>query len=348
MSETDGPARVPGSIWEQAAQLIRNALKLGDSAKLREDLEATLEEDQEAEDGFSASERTMMRNILRFSEIKVEDVMVPRADIIAVEDTVSLTELLRTFRMAGHSRLPVFHETLDDPRGFIHIKDLLGWLMDKSGAGQAEQDSEEATDFSAIGFSDPISALDINRPILYVPPSMLVADLLLKMQSGRLHLAIVVDEYGGTDGLVSIEDLVEEIVGEIEDEHDVIDGPMIREEAANVYMADARTPIEDLEQLVGMDLLPDERDEDTDTLGGLISSLAGRIPVRGELISHQSGLEFEVLEGDLRRIKCVRVRITKRPGRAGSSAPKPAQPVIEPSADTPDAVSAASSAKNDD
>ncbi|PLX35007.1 MAG: magnesium/cobalt efflux protein [Hyphomicrobiales bacterium] len=324
MSETDSQSREHESIWERAAHLIRHALRIGDPAKLREDLQATLEEDQEDEDTFSASERAMMRNILRFSEVKVEDVMVPRADIIAVEDTASLDELLRTFRSAGHSRLPMFHETLDDPRGFIHIKDLLGWLMDKAGAGSDGGEHAEAPDFSAIGFSDPISRLGINRPILYVPPSMLVADLLLKMQSGRLHLAIVVDEYGGTDGLVSIEDLVEEIVGEIEDEHDAVDGPMIREEGPSVYMADARTPIEELEELVGIDLLPDERDEDTDTLGGLISSLAGRIPVRGELIFHEAGLEFEILEGDLRRVKCVRVRLKPPSSRK--------QPPAEPAA----------------
>lgn len=317
MSETDGADKAPESIWEQVAQRIRNSLRIGDSAKLREDLEATLEEGQEAEDAFSASERSMMRNILRFSEIKVEDVMVPRADIIAVEDTISLAELLRTFQKAGHSRLPMFHETLDDPRGFIHIKDLLGWLMDKSGAGNGNEG--EAPDFSAIEFSGEISQLSICRPILYVPPSMLVADLLLKMQSGRLHLAIVVDEYGGTDGLVSIEDLVEEIVGEIEDEHDAVDGPMIREEGASVYLADARTPIEEVEELVKLDLLPDDRDEDTDTLGGLISSLAGRIPGRGELIAHDSGLEFEILEGDLRRVKSVRIRLKPQPEAKGDS-----------------------------
>lgn len=324
MSDPDSPDKAPESLWEQAAQKMRNALRMGDTARLREDLEATLEDEhQEDEDAFSASERSMMRNILRFSGIRVEDVMVPRADIIAVEDTASLAELLQTFRTAGHSRLPMFHETLDDPRGFIHIKDLLGWLMDKSGAGTS--DAGNAPEFGVIDFSDPISNLAICRPILYVPPSMLVGDLLLKMQSGRLHLAIVVDEYGGTDGLVSIEDLVEEIVGEIEDEHDVIDGPMIREEGPSVYLADARTPIEELEELVGIDLLPDEQDEDTDTLGGLIFALAGRIPVRGELIAHDSGLEFEILDGDLRRVKSMRVRVKPRPEPKGADeAPPPA------------------------
>ena len=188
---------------------------LGEEPDLREVIEDALARGKEAGgDTFSAQERAMLRNILRFGKLTVEDVMVPRADIIAVEDTITIAELLRVFREAEHSRLPVYNETLDDPRGMIHIRDLMSWIT------TAAEKNATTLDLAAVDLGKTVGAINIVREILYVPPSMPVLDLLLRMQSSRLHLALVVDEYGGTDGLVSIEDLIEEVVGEIDDEHD--------------------------------------------------------------------------------------------------------------------------------
>ncbi len=275
---------------------------LGEEPDLREVIEDALARGKEAGgDTFSAQERAMLRNILRFGKLTVEDVMVPRADIIAVEDSITVAELMRVFREAEHSRLPVYTETLDDPRGMIHIRDLMSWITtagEKNGAN---------LNLAAVDLASTIGAINIIREILYVPPSMPVLVLLLRMQSSRLHLALVVDEYGGTDGLVSIEDLIEEVVGEIDDEHDVAEEPLIREDARHGFIADARTPIETLEQRFGIDLLSPEQEEDIDTIGGLVFALAGRIPARGERVHHPSGIEFEVLDADPRLIKKLRI-----------------------------------------
>lgn len=275
---------------------------LGEEPDLREVIEDALARGKEAGgDTFSAQERAMLRNILRFGKLTVEDVMIPRADIIAVEDTITIAELLRVFREAEHSRLPVYNETLDDPRGMIHIRDLMSWIT------TAAEKDETTLDLAAVDLGKTIGAINIVREILYVPPSMPVLDLLLRMQSSRLHLALVVDEYGGTDGLVSIEDLIEEVVGEIDDEHDVAEEPLIREDPRHGFVADARTPIETLEQRFGIELLSPEQEEDIDTIGGLVFALAGRIPARGERVHHPSGIEFEVLDADPRLIKKLRI-----------------------------------------
>ena len=275
---------------------------LGEEPDLREVIEDALARSKGAAgDTFSAKERAMLLNILRFGKLTVEDVMVPRADIIAVEDSITVAELMRVFREAEHSRLPVYHETLDDPRGMIHIRDLMSWITsaaEKEGAN---------LDLGAVDLASAIGSINIIREILYVPPSMPVLDLLLRMQSSRIHLALVVDEYGGTDGLVSIEDLIEEVVGEIADEHDVAEEPLIREDARHGLIADARTPIETIEERLGVDLVTPEQEEDIDTIGGLVFALAGRIPTRGERVTHPSGVEFEVLDTDSRLIKKLRI-----------------------------------------
>jgi CBS domain containing-hemolysin-like protein len=287
---------------------------LGEEPDLREVIEDALARGKEAGgDTFSAQERAMLRNILRFGKLTVEDVMVPRADIIAVEDTITIAELMRVFREAEHSRLPVYTETLDDPRGMIHIRDLMSWI---TTAGEKD---EANLDLGAVDLASTIGAINIIREILYVPPSMPVLDLLLRMQSSRLHLALVVDEYGGTDGLVSIEDLIEEVVGEIDDEHDVAEEPLIREDTRHGFIADARTPIEVLEQRFGIDLLSPEQEEDIDTIGGLVFALAGRIPARGERVHHPSGIEFEVLDADPRLIKKLRIHTPKQHEDASAS-----------------------------
>ena len=284
---------------------------LGEEPDLRELIEDALARSKS--DALSAQERGMLRRILRFGTLTVEDVMVPRADIIAVDDTVAVDELMRVFRQAEHSRLPVYRETLDDPRGMIHIRDLMSWITEQAGTGD-----ETGLDLGKVDLRRTVASMNITRELLYVPGSMSVLDLLLKMQTTRLHLALVVDEYGGTDGLVSIEDLVEEVVGEIADEHDVEDEPLIRTDPRLGLIADARMPIEELEQHLGIELVSGEHEEDIDTLGGLVFAIAGRIPARGELVRHPSGIEFEVLEADPRRIKKLRIHLPQAPETAES------------------------------
>ena len=250
------------------------------------------DEEEAASDILSEQERSMLRNILSFGDKRVEDVMAPRADIVAVDHDEPLEELLRILADAGHSRIPVYRESLDDPIGMYHIKDLLPMVLEMIG-GKNQADK---------------SLAKLKREVLFVPPSMAVLDLFLKMQTTRIHMALVIDEYGGTDGLLTIEDLVEEIVGEIEDEHDADDGPFLSRLSEGQYDADARTPIEELTTLFGDGLLTEDNDEDIDTLGGLIFDALGRVPQRSELIKHASGLEFEILDADPRRIKKVRIR----------------------------------------
>jgi len=304
LSEDELPASSDPLPEEEPSWLERLLARfgLGEEPDLREVIEDTLARGKAGDDTFSAQERAMLLNILRFGKLTVEDVMVPRADIIAVEESTTVAELMTVFREAEHSRLPVYRETLDDPRGMIHIRDLMSWI-----ASSAEKSGEARLDLAAVNLSSPIGALNITREILYVPPSMPVLDLLLRMQLSRRHLALVVDEYGGTDGLVSIEDLVEQVVGEIDDEHDVADEPPIRQDPRLGLVADARTPIEALERHLGLELASPEQEEDIDTIGGLVFALAGRIPARGELVRHPSGLEFEVLDADPRRIKKLRI-----------------------------------------
>jgi len=308
IAENDVPAEEARQTDEETSWFERllATFGLGEEPDLRELIEDALARSKS--DTLSAQERSMLRRILRFGKLTVEDVMVPRADIIAVDDNVTIDELMRVFREAEHSRLPLYHETLDDPRGMIHIRDLMSWIT-----SQAETAGAGGLDLSKVDLKRTVGTMNITRELLYVPGSMSVLDLLLKMQTTRLHLALVVDEYGGTDGLVSIEDLVEEVVGEIADEHDVENEPLIRSDPRLGLIADARMPIEDLEKQLGIQLVSGEQEEDIDTLGGLVFSIAGRIPARGELVRHPSGIEFEVLEADPRRIKRLRIHVPEAP-----------------------------------
>jgi hemolysin (HlyC) family protein len=289
---------------------------LGEEPDLRELIEDALARSKS--DTLSSQERSMLRRILRLGTLTIEDVMVPRADIIAVDDTISVADLMGVFRQAEHSRVPVYHETLDDPRGMVHIRDLMSWIT-----SEAEACKEGSLNLGKVDLGRNIASINILREILYVPGSMSVLDLLLKMQTTRLHLALVVDEYGGTDGLVSIEDLVEEVVGEIEDEHDVAEEAMIRQDPKLGLIADARTPIEDLARYLGVELVTPEQEEDIDTIGGVVFSLAGRIPARGELVRHPSGIEFEVLEADPRRIKKLRIHKAQEGKETPTESPAP-------------------------
>lgn len=293
MSSTDFQAQ---SLWAKL-----KAILIPPDTNLRESLEDVLEEEAGNDESLTGEELHMLRNLLGFKDVRVEDVMVPRADITAVDEKTSLEDLGGLFTESGHSRLPVYKQSLDHPIGMVHIKDLVVML-----AGKAPK--------------VPLKALI--RDILFAPPSMPALDLLLRMQASRSHMALVVDEYGGTDGLVTIEDLIEEIVGEIEDEYDDQDGPQIVTRSGDILEAQARLPIDQLEEKLGITLV--DEDEDIDTLGGLVFTLAGRVPQRGEMIIHKNGIEFEVRDADPRRIKTLRIRRKKVQNKSENDA-RPSQ-----------------------
>jgi CBS domain containing-hemolysin-like protein len=300
--EAERPGAGRPLLSEIGARLAHAVRNLRGSASIRERLEEVIEESERQTQDLSTQERLMLGNLLKFGDLRVEDVMVPRADIVAVEQDTPFPELIKLFREAQHSRLPIYRETLDDPLGMIHVKDLISLI--------------EQGDSGALGWRDtPIARL--KRDVLYVPGAMPALDLLLKMQASRIHLALVVDEYGGTDGLVSIEDLVEEIVGDIDDEHDVDEQPQIVPRDDGAFVADARVDLEDFRERTGIDLTAARTDEDVETLGGLVFAELGRVPVRGEIVAHPAGYEFEVLEADPRRVKKLSVRAV------GGAAPAP-------------------------
>jgi magnesium and cobalt transporter len=285
----DAPNGHHTSLFKRLLQFLRG--ENASSAAMRESLEEVIEESDRKEPALSQQERVMLANLLSFGELKVSDVMLPRAQIVAADEDTPLAELMSLFREAKHSRLPVYRENLDDPTGLVHVKDVLT-LLEPNGANDYRLTSAKIA--------------RIRRPILFVPPSMRALDLLLKMQASHTHLALVIDEYGGTDGLVSIEDIIEEIVGDIADEHDE-EAPALKQDEDG-FVADARVDLEDFKTETGVDLATSEADEDVDSLGGLVASLVGRVPQRGEIIAHPSGYEFEVLEADPRRIKRLRIR----------------------------------------
>ncbi|WP_264603665.1 transporter associated domain-containing protein [Rhodobium gokarnense] len=284
---------------------------LRNNGTLRDSIEEALTRDEAAEGQFSPVERLLLRNILRLREIRIEDVMVPRADIDAVDEQTPLGSLLRLFRESGHSRMPVYYETLDDPRGIIHIKDLMAYITEATDAGDAENGDNQKTgfDLASLDLGTPLSGTGLVRSVLFVPPSMGALELMAKMQASRMQMALVIDEYGGTDGLVSLEDLVEEVVGEISDEHDEDDDAEIEVAGDGIWVADARLYLDDAIEAIGADFAVEDLAEDVDTLGGLVFTLIGRIPVRGELIASDAlpGFEFEVLDADPRRISRLRI-----------------------------------------
>jgi len=260
---------------------------------------------------LSAQERAMLSNVLSLRERRVGDVMIPRADIIAVPADATLDEVLARFRTAGHSRLPVFDDSLDDPRGMVHIRDFLEFIAGQAKAEPTAGLSEPAFhDLAAVDLTRTLADTKIMRPVLYVPPSMPAVDLLVRMQATRTHIALVIDEYGGTDGLVTIEDLIEIVVGDIEDEHDLEEAPTIAPDGEGRFTADARATLDELKQATGIDLSDDPVAEDVDTLGGLIVTLAGHVPAKGEIVAGPGGLSFEILEADQRRVK--RLSIVQR------------------------------------
>lgn len=275
----------------QRPPMIRRLREL--FAKREESLRDRVEELIEAPDALGVDgrtldphERALLSNVLKLRGATAYDVMLPRADIIALPADLTLDQAVDAIQREGHSRYPVYQNQLDDVLGMVHIKDII----------------------AAVGRQAPFSLRAILRKPLLVVPSVPVLDLLLRMREARMHMALVVDEYGGIDGLVTIEDLVETIVGDIADEHDEIGGPMIVERGEGVLEMDARTEIETFEERMGPVLTEEERHADIDTVGGLVLTMAGRVPARGEIFSHASGLEFRVLDADARRIRRLRVR----------------------------------------
>ncbi|QFY62190.1 HlyC/CorC family transporter [Rhizobium grahamii] len=316
------------SFWSRAARILRPQ----QGSRLREDIADALMTDAADGDVFSPDERAMLHNILRFREVRVADVMVPRADIEAVDQNITIGELMILFEESGRSRMPVYADTLDDPRGMVHIRDLLSYIAKQArnkrrGSTKAAKPADPLVevspehlqktprvarpnfDLSRVDLQKTLTEAGIVRKILFVPPSMLAADLLRRMQVNRTQMALVIDEYGGTDGLASHEDIVEMVVGDIDDEHDD-EEVMFKRISEDMFVADARVELEEIAEAIGSDFDIAEQVDEVDTLGGLIFSELGRIPVRGEVVQALPGFEFHILDADPRRIK--RVRITRK------------------------------------
>lgn len=289
------------------------------ASTIRADLTDVLDAMTPGESGFSPEESRMLKNILGLRERRVADVMVPRADIIAVQQDIQLGDLLMVFEKAGHSRLVIYNDTLDDPVGMVHIRDLIGYMtahatIDPAKNAKRRKPLPAGLDLKAINLATPLTTAKIVREVLFVPPSARVMDLLARMQAKQIHLALVIDEYGGTDGLISIEDIVEQIVGEIADEHDEDDTADIVRQPDGSYIANARASLEDVVATLGQDFVVEaDVAEEVDTLGGYLTTRAGRLPLRGELIPGPGLFEFEVLDADPRRVKRVRItRLTQK------------------------------------
>ena len=267
--------------------LFRFLRRRNSEEALRDAIEELIEESETADaDQAWTGESSLLLNILKLGEKTAYDVMTPRVDIRAVPEDIDFRGLIQLVREHGHSRVPIYRNDLDDIVGIVHIKDVLPYIFEP----------------------ESFQLSKIMRAPMFVAPSIRVLDLLLQMRLSRAHIAMVVDEFGGIDGLVTIEDLVEEVIGEIEDEHDVVRGPSLVQRPDGTWLADARTTIEEFEERVGPVLTEDERAHDIDTLGGLVMSLTDRVPSRGELVTHSSGIDFEVVDADPRRIKRLRVR----------------------------------------
>ncbi|MEQ8246753.1 MAG: hemolysin family protein [Alphaproteobacteria bacterium] len=281
-------AAPPDSALVRSLRGLFRSIGIGRSgdASLQDDLRDLIEQHPDGAQ-MDTEERALLLNLVKFGDLRVGDVMIPRADIVGLDLRSTIDEVVDVFQREFHSRIPIYREGLDHVIGMVHIKDLLKYW----------------------GKSDDFRLEDIVREVMFVPPSMPVADLLLNMRTRRIHMALVIDEYGGTDGLVTIEDLVEAIVGDIEDEHDEDEIDLIVEVSEGVLEVDGRADSVAVEEKLLVDLLPAELDEEVETIAGVVASLAGRVPQRGEVISHPHGVEFEVLQADARRIK--RLRITK-------------------------------------
>jgi CBS domain containing-hemolysin-like protein len=343
----DPAAREDGESW--FARVLR-AIFHWKAGTIRSDLKDVLDAGAR-ETGFSPKESAMLKNILGLHERRVDDVMVPRADIVAVQQDIVLGELIKVFAHAVHSRLVVYEETLDDAIGMVHIRDLIAFMAAGATDAGAQANAKRkkplpaGLDLNAIDLATPLSQTRIVRDMLFAPPSMPVLDLLAKMQTTRIHLALVVDEYGGTDGVVSMEDIVEQIVGEIADEHDEDEPVAVVRQPDGSYLADARASLEDASAIIGPEFEVGEVANEVDTLAGYIATRIGRVPVRGELVPGPGRFEIEVLDADPRRVKKLKIyRSADRPNggngeaprRAGATPPAAAPPTASPRAPQPD------------
>jgi CBS domain containing-hemolysin-like protein len=288
------------SFWKRWTQKLR---RQNDYAGL--DPAELLREREQSGETIERNQKDMIVKAASFDRLSVRDVMVPRADITAVDIEMPLGEVARMFEEHQHSRMPVYAENLDTPLGFIHVKDIL-WLLIPDEQGETKANLDDLV----LG--------RLKRDLLYVPISMKLPNLLLQMRAKRCHMALVIDEYGGTDGLVTIEDLVEEIIGDIDDEHDDLDQDLIVDTGNGVWEADARVELDDFSERAGVDLTLEDMEDDIDTLGGLVFALAGRVPPRGEILHHPTGYDFEVIDADPRRIKRVRIRSAKAVEKANT------------------------------
>jgi CBS domain containing-hemolysin-like protein len=299
---TTAPAPARGhSLWAR----LKSRVSLR-PVSLRDDLEDALEAEAAGETAdFSLPERTILQNVLQLGDKHVEDVMVPRADIEAIDIECTLGDMIARFRKVGHSRIPVYDDNIDNITGFIHVKDALRRIT--AEITDPDKKTEMPIRLVSPSLKARLGKLDIVRQVLFVPPLMPVGDLLQQMQLKRVHMAIVIDEYGGTDGVVTIEDLLEAVVGEIEDEHDEDDEPGVVRQPDGSFVADARAPLEDVVAMIGADFELGDAARDVDTLGGYLTTRAGRVPVRGELVSGPGLYEIEVVEADPRRVKRVRI-----------------------------------------
>jgi len=311
------PASTPS--WGQKLwNWLRGILAMR-TVSLRDDLEVALESENSGETAdFTVSERAILKNVLELGEKRVEDVMVPRADIEAIEKTATLATLVTRFRSVGHSRMPVYDDSLDNIVGFIHVKDALRRIT------EPVTDPEAPLPVKLVSppLRQKLEKLDIVRQVLFVPPLMPVGDLLQQMQARRVHMAVVIDEYGGTDGLVTIEDLLEAVVGEIEDEHDD-DVALVRKVNSNIFIASARAELDEVREVIGPDFDPGSHADEVDTLGGLVFELAGHVPRKGEVVGGIKGFEFEVMQSDSRQVKRVKIKRLKQ------RVPRPPKPPAE-------------------
>ena len=320
-SSSPAPAPARGlPLWSRIKAIL--ALR---SPSLRDDLEVLLENEQSAEAAdFSEAERKILQNVLKLEDLRVDDVMVPRADIVAVEVNEQLGTLLARFLEAGHSRIPVYDGDLDNISGFVHVKDALRRIVEVPPLDASPEEGRVKLVSTAL--RSRIGKLELMRDALFVPPSTPVGDLLQQMQLKRVHMAIVIDEYGGTDGVVTIEDLLEAVVGDIEDEHDEQDRPLIRKLNANNFVASARAELSEVREALGPEFDPGELAEEVETVGGLVFDLAGRVPAAGEVIKGMPGFEFEILQSDGRQILKLKIRRIKPP--AQRLRPKPKTPGV--------------------
>ncbi len=344
---SNGLARENRETWVN--RLLR-ALFGWSPTSIRSDLKVLLE-GAAAETGFSPEESRMLKNILGLHERRLDDLMVPRADIVAVQQDIPLGELVKVFENAAHSRLVVYNDTLDEPVGMVHIRDLIAFMtaratVNPEANSEATRQHSAGLDLAAIDLAVPLSATPIIRPILFVPPSMPAIDLLAKMQATRIHLALVIDEYGGTEGLASIEDIVEEIVGDIEDEHDEATEHTVIRQPDGSFVAVGRATLEEAVAVIGGEFDVGDASEEVDTIAGYIVTRIGRVPVRGELVAGPGAFEIEILDADPRRVKRVRIYPRKQTRRSVERT-APRRPEVasrtpsSPASTSPDSGSAA-------